>query len=559
MAYDLVIRGGTVVDGTGAARRRADVAISGERIVAIGEEVDGRGAQEIDADGHIVAPGFVDGHTHLDAQMFWDPYGTSPCWHGVTSVVMGNCGFTLAPCAAAEMNLALRSLERAEDMSRAALLAGIDWRWETFPEYLDVVDALPKGINVAAYVGHSTLRTYVMGERAFTDEATADDLDAMCRHLTDGLRAGAAGFSTSRSHNHETSDDRPVASRLAAWDEVRALVGVLGTLGVGTFEIANEHPEAPEELEAYWAKLGVLAADVQRPVTFMYSADRDLGLLDELNARGGDVFGSTHAREFLSVLGFRIRLPFDRLPVWADVRTRSFDEQLAALHDPVLRERLVHEAEHGTYRSAIGAEAREPDYATMRVYENALGPNPTVASVAAARGTSPVETMIDLALESDLDQLFAQPIANFDLAQVRAALAHPRTVVAASDSGAHVSQLIDSSIPTYLLAHWVREEEAMTWEQGVRALSGDPAARWGFTDRGVLREGAVADIVVFDPATVGPEMPEVVADFPADTVRLVQRARGIAVTVVAGEIVQRDGEHSGATPGRLLRGPLASG
>ena len=192
MAYDLVIRGGTVIDGTGAGRRRADVAVMGDRIVAIGPDVDGRGDEEIDAEGHVVAPGFVDGHTHLDAQMFWDPFGTSPCWHGVTSVVMGNCGFTLAPCAEADMNLALRSLERAEDMSRAALLAGIDWRWETFPEYLDVVDALPKGINVASYVGHSTLRTYVMGERAFTDGATDDDLDTMRRHLDGALRAGEA-------------------------------------------------------------------------------------------------------------------------------------------------------------------------------------------------------------------------------------------------------------------------------------------------------------------------------------------------------------------------------
>lgn len=556
MPYDLVIRGGTVLDGTGAPGRRADVAVVGDRVVAVGD-LDGPGAREVDAEGRFVAPGFVDGHTHLDAQVFWDPYATSPCWHGVTSAVMGNCGFTLAPCAEADMDLALRSLERAEDMSRACLLAGIDWAWETFPEYLDVVERLPKGVNVAVYVGHSTLRTYVMGERAFAEAAGPDDLDAMRRHLAEGVRAGAAGFSTSRSHNHETSDDRPVASRLATWDEVRALAGVLGELGAGTFEIANEHPESPEATVAYWRRLGALAAGIRRPVTFMYSADRDLALLDELAAAGGDVFGSTHVREFLSVLGFRVRLPFDRLPTWAEVRRRPPGEQLAALADPATRARLVAEAEHGPYRDAIGAEARPPDYGRMRVYDDPVVTGPSIAELARARGTGPVDVIVDLALGSGLDQLFVQPIANFDLARVRAALAHPRTVVAASDSGAHVSQLIDSSIPTFLLAHWVRGEQAITWEDAVRMLAAEPARRWGLVDRGVLREGAVADLVVFDPATVGPAMPEVAHDFPAGTTRLVQRAVGVTATVVAGQVVLVDGEHTGVTPGRLLRGPLA--
>src|SRR4249919_1982551 len=246
MAYDLVIRNGTIVDGSGAAPYAGDVAIAGDRIAEIGA-VDERATTEIDADGHIVTPGFVDGHTHLDAQVFWDPLGSPVSSHGVTTVVMGNCGFTLAPCRESEAYLALRSLERAEDMSAEVLAAGVPWQWETYREYLDVVDGLPKGINYAGYIGHSALRTYVMGERAFAEPATDDDLERMCREVDDALRAGAVGFTTSRSPNHETSDDRPVASRLADWSEVQRLAGVMGSLGAGVFELANEQHTTPDE------------------------------------------------------------------------------------------------------------------------------------------------------------------------------------------------------------------------------------------------------------------------------------------------------------------------
>src|SRR5579884_2446496 len=232
MAYDLVIRGGEIVDGSGAARYRGDVAVAGGRIAEIGR-VSERGQREIDAAGHMVAPGFIDGHTHLDAQVFWDPLGTCSCWHGVTSVVMGNCGFSLAPCAEKDKLLVMRNLERAEDISPSAMEAGIRWSWTTFAEYLDAVDRLPKGINYAAYVGHSALRTYVMGERAFSGEANEDDLQAMKRELRNAIAAGAAGFGTSRTSAHQTPDDRPVASRLANWQEVRELVGVMGELGAG--------------------------------------------------------------------------------------------------------------------------------------------------------------------------------------------------------------------------------------------------------------------------------------------------------------------------------------
>ena len=265
MSYDLLIKNGTVIDGSGMPRVRADVGIVNGKIAAIGK-IRESAKQVLDAEGHVVAPGFIDAHTHMDAQVFWDPLGTCSCWHGITSVVMGNCGFSLAPCSEKDKLLVMRNLERAEDISPEAMEAGIKWSWTTFPEYLDAVDRLPKGINYSAYMGHSALRTYVMGERAFTDTATPDDLEAMKHEMRNAIRAGAIGFTTSRTRNHQTPDGQPVASRLATWDEVRQLVGVMGDLGAGIFEIATEDTGlAPERIREFLDRLKALALDTGRP------------------------------------------------------------------------------------------------------------------------------------------------------------------------------------------------------------------------------------------------------------------------------------------------------
>jgi N-acyl-D-aspartate/D-glutamate deacylase len=566
VSYDLVIRNGTVIDGTGRPRFRADVGVNGDQVVALGRLRE-RAHEEIDAEGMFVAPGFIDGHTHMDAQIFWDPLGTSSCWHGVTTVVMGNCGFTLAPCREADKDLALRNLERAEDIARDAMLAGITWQWDTFPEYLDVIDRLPKGINYSGYIGHSALRTHVMGERAFEHAATEDELVAMTRELEDALRAGALGLSTSRSANHATSDDRPVASRLADWTEVQALVGAMGDLGAGLFELAQEHYPEPERRREWFDRLRDLAVDSGRPITFVagsnpYAPDvwrEFMQLLDEIAARGGRAVGQVHSREFLSVIGFPVHLPFDKLPVWSELRARPLAEQRAALSNPERRRALVESAMHGSYGNAIGSEARAPQYEIIRVHDRPAGPYETLADLAAARGTTPVDVLIDLSLAVDnFDQFFVQPFANFDMDAVRAMIQHPHTVVAVSDSGAHVSQIIDASIPTHLLSHWVRQEQAFSWEDGVRMLTSDPARVWGFHDRGVLGEGYAADLVVFDPATVAPGLPQAANDLPAGATRLKQIAAGVAATVVNGQVLLRDGEPTGALPGRLLRGPLAA-
>ena len=565
MPYDLVIKNGTVIDGSGLPRYRADLGVRHGRIATIGR-IREQAREVIDADGQVVSPGFVDGHTHMDAQIFWDPLGTCSCWHGVTSVVMGNCGFTLAPCGKADRHLVVRNLERAEDIAAEAMDAGIDWTWTTFPEFLDRLESLPKGINYAGYIGHSALRTYVMGERAFDEAGGEDDLRAMERELRDAIRAGAIGFTTSRSPSHETPDRRPVASRLATWEEVRRLVGVMGDMNAGIFEIAGERfGDDRQGLRDYHVRLRDLAVHTGRPVTWgLFSRREDpelwrlyLALLEETAAAGGRMFAQVHSRALTVVLSFETSLPFDRLPVWKEFRAQPLAEQRHRLRDPDTRRRLIEAARERDDRPPIGAEPRRAAYDWTFIMDTPDGPHRSVADVARERGVDPVEAMIDLALERDLARFFLQPIANENQDHTLELMKHPRTVVTFSDSGAHVSQIMDASLQTHLLSHWVRAKGALTLEEGVRMLSFEPATHWGFADRGLIREGMAADLLVFDPDTIAPEMPEVMHDLPAGARRLVQRSRGIAATVVNGEVVLRDGKATGALPGRLLRGPLA--
>ena len=417
MPYDLLIKNGVVIDGSGLPRYRADVGVRHGRIAAIGR-IRERAREVLDADGRVVTPGFVDGHTHMDAQVFWDPLGTCSCWHGVTSVVMGNCGFTLAPCGKAERHLVVRNLERAEDIAAEAMDAGIDWTWTTFPEFLDRVETLPKGINYACYIGHSALRTYAMGERAFEQPAGEEDLRAMERELRDAIRAGAVGFTTSRSPSHETPDRRPVASRLATWDEVRRLVSVMGDMNAGIFELAGERfGGEPKSLRDYHVRLRDLAVETGVPVTWGLFSRRDdpetwrvyLALLEETAAAGGRMFAQVHSRALSVVLSFKTSLPFDRLPVWKELRALSLAEQRQRLRDPALRRRLVDAARERDERRAIGAEPRPAAYEWIFLFDRVDGPRRSVADVARERGLDPVEAMIDLALEKDLERFFLSP------------------------------------------------------------------------------------------------------------------------------------------------------
>jgi N-acyl-D-amino-acid deacylase len=567
MSYDLIIKNGTVIDGSGLSRYSADVGVKDGRIAAIGR-LNSRAAETLDAEGHVVTPGFVDGHAHMDAQVFWDPLGTSSCYHGVTSVVMGNCGFTLAPCAEKDANFVFRNLERAEDISRAAMLAGIKWRWETFPEYLDVVESLPKGINYASYIGHSALRTHVMGERAFTEKATPDEQAQMVRQVQEAVKAGAIGFSTSRSMNHETSDNRPVASRVGDWSEVQAIVGGMRDVGGGIFEIAGNPAQINvQERAAYFDQLKDLAIETGIPVTWGMFAYRQephgwkpsFDLFDRAVAEGARAFIQVHTRTINILLSFETQLPFDRHPLWRDLRAKPLAEQKAALRDPALRRKLVEAAKQPAPGPAgVGPVARPPDWETLQIMDRVMPPYRSMAEVARERGVDPVELLIDLALERDMKLFLIQAGANHNEAEVLEMMKHPRSVITFSDAGAHVSQIMDQSLQTHLLAYWVREKQAFTLEEAVRRLTYDTATCWGFHDRGLLRVGMAADIAVFDPKTIAAKLPEVVHDLPSGAKRLKQLAQGMLATVVNGKVVLKNNQPTGALPGRLLRGRVAA-
>jgi N-acyl-D-aspartate/D-glutamate deacylase len=390
----------------------------------------------------------------------------------------------------------------------------------------------------------------------------------MQREVRDAIRAGAMGFTTSRTYNHQTPQGDPVASRLATWGEVQRLVGVMGEMNAGVFEIAGEDTlNKPDVLRDYLARLRDLAVTTGVPVTFgqfsrRYAPDfwrPYFAMADEAAAAGGRVFIQVHSRALNLVLSFETQMPFDKLPVWRDLRKRSLAEQEAALRDPAMRQTLV-EAAHQQADDGgrgVGPEARAANYQWLFVMETATPPHRSVAEIAAELRKDPVDVIIDLALEKHLKQFFLQPIANENQEHVLEMMRHPRSVVTFSDSGAHVSQIMDSSLQTHLLSYWVRDKQALTLEEAVRMLSFVPASHWGMTGRGLLREGWAADIVVFDPDRIAPMLPELVYDLPAEARRLQQKSTGLLATVVNGEVLLRNNEPTGALPGQLIRGPLA--
>jgi len=553
---DLVIRAGLVVDGTGADGFVADVGIAEGKIAEVGR-IAARGAREIDAEGHAVTPGFIDGHTHMDAQVNWDPIGTNSCWHGVTTVVMGNCGFSVAPLRKGEQALVARNLERAEDISGAAMSAGIDWCWETFEEYLDAVERLPKGINYSAYIGHSALRTWAMGERAFEEQASEDDLAAMKRELARALDAGAVGFSTSRSGSHETSDDRPVASRLASREEVAELVGSMKGRKNVAFGLAHEifSPDMPGGAE-YYAWLRDLTVTSGVATTFGVLGTmwpQQMAAIEATVAAGGRMYAQTHCRGIQSIMSFRTGLPFDKLPVWLEFRQRPIRAQAEGLRDAEMRASLEDAVKNAVYGRAIGTEARPPVWEMFYLFDKPLPPYRSLAEIAGERGVHPITALIDLALEADLDTFFCQPLTSMSDEDTVRLLKHPASVMTFSDAGAHVGQISDASIQSHLIAWFCREKGLLSLEEAVEMMTRRPARAWGFAGRGTLKAGHHADINIFDPATFAPAMPEAVHDLPTGARRLSQRSVGMKATIVGGEVLVEGGEHTGALPGRLLR------
>jgi N-acyl-D-aspartate/D-glutamate deacylase len=546
MAHDLVIRGGTIIDGSGEPGRTGDLAIDGDRLTQVGGRA-GAGAREIDAGGLAVAPGFIDPHTHYDAQICWDRELTPSCWNGVTSVVMGNCGFTLAPCAADGRERIMRMLERVEGMSLPALRSGITWDWETFPQYLDAVAAMRPALNVGSLFGHSALRYYVLGAAAAERAATADELARMQDLVRDGMRAGALGFSTSQAPTHFGGDGRPVPSRCAEDEEVLGLAAVLREFGRGAVQItAKQLTDVGVSIEA--------ARRSGRPVTFLGAIRPDAA--DKLKAARRDglrLVPQTSCRPTLTDFTLSAMGIFEQLPSWSRVMRADRADLPAIFADPVFRAAFRHDVT-GAFE---GYRLFKGDWDGVKILlaaSSALTPliGRSIADVAAERGGDPFEVFFDVALEDDLHMEFSYCLAG-DL-QRGPTLLDDNYLIGLSDAGAHLTLLADHAYATYFLGRWIRERGLMPLERAVRKLTAVPAELFGIRERGTLRDGWFADVVLFDPSRVIDRETTLVYDLPGGGPRLLTRADGIEAVIVNGAVAVERGELTGARSGQVLRG-----
>jgi N-acyl-D-aspartate/D-glutamate deacylase len=571
--HDLVIRAGSVVDGTGAPARTADVAITDGRITTVGR-VEGPARQEVDADGALVTPGFVDIHTHYDGQATWDPLLSPSCWHGVTTVVMGNCGVGFAPVAADRHDWLIGLMEGVEDIPGAALSEGIRWGWESFGEYLDAIAACPHVVDIGAQVPHGAVRAYVMGERGAANEpATTADIDAMAAIVRDGIRVGALGFSTSRTLAHRAIDGEPVPGTFAAEDELFGIGAVLGELGAGVFELApagalGEDLAAPER-EVDWMRR--LSAAIGRPVTYALLQNnsdpdlwrRQLDLTAQAAAEGAAVRPQVHGRTVSILLGFQTFHPFNFTAAWGEtgVGLLPWGEQVRRIQaEPALHARLIAEVAALTDDPIIQG-FMHPD----RIYRLGdppnyePGPADSVSGIAAVDGTDKWAKLLDLMLADDGVELLNSPVANYsqgNLDPVREMLLHPTSAFGLGDGGAHAGQTCDASTTTFLLTHWARDraEGRLPLELAVHKTTQATATLYGLGDRGVLAPGYVGDLNVIDFDRLALHRPTKVADLPGGASRLTQRADGYVHTVKGGTVTFAGGEHTGAEPGALLRG-----
>ncbi len=566
MNHDIIIRNGTVVDGTGAPAIRADVGIKGDRIAEIvgldDGGIDGSGAREIDAEGRLVTPGFVDIHTHLDAQLAWDPIGTSSCWHGVTSVVMGNCGVTFAPCRPEDRSTLAEMMESVEDIPRDAILDGLAWDWETYGEYYDSIDRLAKGPNTGGLVGHSALRTYVMGERGLDEApATGDDIAAMARLLDEAMGAGALGVSTSRTLMHKVPDGRPIPGTFAAADELLAFAAVLRQHGAGVFEGAMRLGERDNDdldhTRAEVTLMGEISRHSGRPVSFGLTQsnrrpdlyERVIDFVRSENAAGANVRPQTTARGVGVLFGLETRTPFDRAPSWKELRGAANGRKMQMVRDAAFRQTLINEADvHGTPIDLEGLFVLADGEAR---YD--CDPANSLAAIARSRGVSPAAAFIELVLETDGALVANMPFLNQDLSAVESMLDDPLVTLGLADAGAHVGQIMDASQPTFFLTYWIRERERWSIEEAVRRLTTDTADLFGIRNRGRLAVGAFADVNVIDFDGLHLPHPEYVTDFPNGAGRYVQGSSGYDYTLVNGYVFMDHGEHTGALAGRMLR------
>ena len=548
MSHDLVIRGGTVVDGTGTEPYTADIAVDGDQIVEIGK-VDAKGKREVDAAGLNVSPGFIDLHTHMDAQIGWDRDVTSVSWHGVTTALFGNCGVTFAPCKPSDREFLAGMMETVEDIPKQAILHGLPWNWESYGGYLDALEKLGPSINVCGLVGHCATRFYVMGERAVEEPATEDEIRQIAELAGQSVKEGAVGFSTNRLPQHRLPDGRSIPGTFADRAELRAVAKEVGAHG-GIMQTVSDFREFDEECD-----LIADEARVARGALFSCAAEIGTERLDKrvtaMRAEGLNVTSVTVPRSGGGVGGLSTN-NFFRTPAWMELRKLDLDGRVKAIRDPETRQRLIDEVRaqgdaviNGMQRWFYMGDQARPCY-TQDLSEN-------LPAMAKAAGEHPVETWLRLTDETDGRALFHMRGFNVNLEHLEKLITTEWAMPGLGDAGAHVSQMIDSGWSTFILSHWHRDSGVYSLEEAVRRISGVPAHVLGLEDRGTLAVGKRADINVFDIDRLEERMPKIVHDFPFGAPRFIQRAAGYHATVCNGAVILQEDELTGEYAGRVLR------
>lgn len=556
MAYDMVIKNGTVVDGTGAPRFRADVAVADGQIAEVGT-VEDSAARVIDASDLIVAPGFVDPHTHYDAQICWDPLITSSSWHGVTSLVMGNCGVGLAPCKPESHEIAAWDLVNVEAIPFDVLGKGVTWDWQTFPEYMDAAARRGSGINIGFMAALTPFRHFVMGEESMDRAATPEETARIKALIKEAVAAGAFGFSTTNVAQHIGYQGRPIACRQASRDELTAYCNALRELDKGVIELALTNNVSIVD-ESEHALLDMLLAESGRPVTWLALLNRDdqpeatlntLRAMEPLFQRGA--VPQVTCRPLIIQIDLRKPFIFANLPCWKPAFDQPVEQQQAFYRDANFRAAFRKEMERpkvftGKWERAIVHEAGRPDMQAL------IGKS--VAEIAERRGKDGLDTFLDLCIEDDLQLQYTYELFNADEDRIPELITHDQTMVGLSDGGAHVDMLCDAGYCTYLIGTWVRDRQAMTLEHAVKRITSEPAAFYGMTTRGTIASGLAADFAIFDYDTIGSaRRGEMRSDLPGGGRRLVMPAQGVQYTIVNGEVLFEDGTHTGAMPGQVLR------
>lgn len=568
--HDLVIRGGTIVDGTGAPAFTGDIAIDAGRISLVGQ-VSGRGREEIDAAGLTVTPGFVDIHTHYDGQATWDQEMAPSSWHGVTTVVMGNCGVGFAPAHPDRHQWLIGLMEGVEDIPGTALAEGMTWDWESFPEYLDALEKLPRTIDVGTHVPHGAVRAYVMGERGARNETpTETDIARMSAIVEEGLKAGALGFSTSRTILHKSVDGELVPGTTATPEELLGIGRAMGRVGHGVFEMASDLKREWNEFQ--W--MGQLSRETGLPVTFaaLESPAKELPLSEQLssmaaeNAKGARIVASISLRGNGILMNWRGTIhPFLFKPAWAEVKDLPWEAQLARLRDPEFRRRMI--AEDPVYPPSdiagllmLVAQGWFLQYRMGPDFDYEPPREESLAALAEASGTSGAEVAYDLLMEDDGNGFIYFPLLNYadgSLDFLEDVITRQDTVNALSDGGAHCGTICDAAAPTFFLQHWVRDraKKRITLELAIQRQCHDTARLYGLDDRGLLKPGYLADINVIDMARLKLGKPWLAFDLPAGGKRLLQKAEGYVATIKSGVVTFRNGQPTGACPGKVIRGP----